>query len=330
MNRFIIPSSCISLSEQASYVAEYIYEETEEFKRIVSSIVFEESTEDNEFGFLDEFFAVNEANGNETFKEKLKALCDKISDAIKQLFDKTISVVTGQEAAAKKLAGLTVEKIKQLPDNVSFGKSHEFELDEWDFGQNALDLTDKVANEFCKYVLSEASADKVKAARNNYNKAICSTVSEMPEVYNLTATKNALRDRLTGDEVAADKEYIIRNFKEFSKVIFEGATSKRLVKEQHDAENAIIAIWRRADEITSKKFGPKKGDNNVALVAMVDLFSTILTVMNSCYMIDIEVSKRRFNEYKLIISKVARKCGTVNEEATLFGVNNLDDLFSTF
>jgi hypothetical protein len=47
-------------------------------------------------------------------------------------------------------------------------------------------------------------------------------------------------------------------------------------------------------------------------------------------MIDIEVSKRRFNEYKLIISKVARKCGTVKEEATLFGVNNLDDLFSTF
>lgn len=296
-NRSVTPEGCLSFAEQSLYVAEYA---EEEFNALFESIGLEELFIFENTGST----ILYEGAKFDSFKQKVIKLFQKIFAAIKGAYEKILDFFEQKRReSVRQLVNIDSSYLKLIKDDQEFGTTHEFKISEMDniFESGAKIMLTDTQDEFDAIVKNPTDDMKSRAAdcRDNLLDKLVPTVSGCKGYNTIGEVRKPLAKKLTGEEVKVTKKWLSENLGKLTEVVKKG-TSKRDIQASYKKEKSTF------DDLIRKL--KKSKDENIVKVANEEIavLKATVTALHSCMNIKIDVCKRRYSEYKVILTKLSK------------------------
>lgn len=287
----IIPNGCLSFEEEAKYVADMLITEYNRYCLDLgrTEISFYEATGSN---------IIYEGEEAEKSGNKAKKFMTKAFAAFKSFTDKVSTYADGSVAAGKKLAKLTPEMIKSIPEGKELGVTHTFfDPAKIKFATNALKFAAKVDSAFKKSAKKDKEA--IKAMCDEFESKIFYAITSISND-NPKEVRKQLRDSLIGDTIKVDKAYVIKNLSRIERVI-KGDMAPNMAKTMYNDQKILASgVYKVVEEYQNK---PEYADLIPMWMGLItEIFSTTMV----CYAIMFDVTKRMHREYMTIVSKALK------------------------
>lgn len=287
----IIPNGCLSFEEEAKYVADMLITEYNRYCLDLgrTEISFYEATGSN---------IIYEGEEAEKSGDKAKKFMTKAFAAFKSFIAKVDTYVDGSVAAGKKLAKLTPEMIKSIPEEKELGVTHTFfDPAKIKFATNALKFAAKVDSAFKKS--AKKDKESIKAMCDEFESKIFYAITSISND-NPKEARNKLKDSLIGDTIKVDKAYVVKNLSRIERVV-KGDMMPTMVKNMYNEQKMLsVNVYKVINEYQYK---PEYAD----LVPMwIDVITEIYSCTLTCYAIAFDVTKRMHREYMTIVSKALK------------------------
>ena len=306
-NRSVIPEGCLTFAEQSLYVAEFA---EENFNTMFESVGIEELAVYESTGS----FVLYEGAKLKEFKEKAIQIFKDIFGAIKHAYEKILDFFEKKrKESVKELVKIDSSDVDTMEDGKTYYTTHEFDLScSEDFTKNAKELTNDIKDQFEKMVNQKYDniQEQAKELKDDFEQKIVSTISGIENVKTFNEAKKPLYNKMIGKEVGATKSWIKSNLSDLTGVVEKG-TTKRDIQTAYQAEKKVI------DDIIK---GLRSMDDNLIKVANaeISLLKSVTTALHSCMNIKMDVCKRRYNEYRVILTKVATAKKKANHESVSY------------
>lgn len=298
----VIPANTLSFSENALYVAEAV---ERDFNEMFESIGVNELAVFESTGVQ----IVYEGDEQKSLKEKIIGFFKKLWEKIKAAFEAALVKFEALKMQAKKqIPTIKESDIEGFDDDKKFGKSHEFgELMHRSYGRNAADYAKFVSDEFAKLAKKEGlEATEVADKAKELEEDICAKVSGFDGVKSVKEMQDAMVEKLMGDEVEVDKAFIKKHLDEINGIVIQGSSVKH-IKELYKTSRKYI------DECikTAKSYTDERAK---VMSSEVKVLKSIGQCMNSANGKALDISKRRYTEYRNILVRIAIALGKVKKE----------------
>lgn len=297
----VIPNGCLSFEEEAAYVADMLVNEYNRYCVDIgrTEITFYEATGTT---------LVYEGEEAEKSNNKVKDFITKAVAGTKALVKNISMHIDGSVAAGKKLAKLTPEMIKSIPDDKELGVTHTFfDPSKIKFATNAIKFANKVDAVFKKS--TGKSKDEIKQIVDQLYAQIPKAITGINVEMGKEA-KAKVKAELIGETIKVDKKYIVKNLAKIEKVVkgdFCPAMIKSVYKEQ---EKLSVEVYKVINEYQYK---PEYAD---LVPAWVDVITDIYSCTLCCYGILFDVTKRMHREYMTIVSKALKAAKVEDKKVT--------------
>lgn len=316
-NRSVIPQGCLTFAEQSLYVAEFA---EENFNAMFESIGVEELAVFESTGCM----IIYEGAKLKEFKEKVIGLFHKIFGAIKDAYEKILDFFEKKrKESVANLIKIDNSVLKYMKDGETYYTTHDFNINGLDdaFEKNArallLDITDKFEE------LVQHPSDDLKSRgdelKEQFMNKIVKEVSGIENVKTFNEARKPLYNKLLGNEVKVTKDWVQKNLKELTGIVEQGNTKRD-----------IQASYKREKATFDKLIKTIKGstDDNLIKVANAEIsvLKSTVTALHSCMNVKIDVCKRRYSEYRIILSKLAKLKKSSVSESYIGGYSYQEDL----
>ena len=275
--KYLIPDSCLTFSEMIDYVKLY---SKDEYSKLMESIGIYEL----------EYFKENyntmvytEASISE-LKDKILGTLKKIVRAVEVFWAKTTSIITGN---SNKMISTQLDKnkIAAIPTNIVIGKTYTFKgISEYNFKKNSEEFIRKANKALYKTTNDNAEDifNELKATLySNVSDVSCKSYSEM---------KSNLKDKLLGDEIEVNSEWILKNYSLLTKFIYNSGNIKEVVNQSRDEDISIF------DQIEKKIEAFDDSETEIAN-QWCDLMIDLSNACHACYAVKMDVLKRLYVDY---------------------------------
>lgn len=296
-NRSVIPEGCLSFAEQSLYVAEYA---EEEFNALFESIGLEELFVFENTGST----ILYEGAKLDSFKKKVVTFFQKIFAAIKGAYEKVLDFFEKKRReSVRQLVNIDSSYLKLIKDDQDFGITHEFNISDMDnvFESGAKTMLLDTQDAFNAIVKKPSDDMKSRAAdcRDDLLDKLVAKVSGCTGYSTIGEVRKPLTEKLTGEEVKVTKKWLDKNLGELTNVVKKG-TSKRDIQKSYKEEKSTF------DKLIKQLKQSK--DENIVKVANEEIavLKATVTALHSCMNIKIDVCKRRYSEYKVILTKLSK------------------------
>lgn len=308
---FVIPPTCITFAEQADYLAEYT---NEVFYDLMEEIGIEELALFESTGSM----MVYEGVVSNEIKVKISIALMRIWKAIEKFWASVMKVFTKDPKDL--YSPISKEFIKNIEDK-SFGKTHTFyDKEDVKFADNSWKVYEQSVKVFKKLMNSTASKEDIIKGKNKIDDILCSTISGLSDCNNIKCIKKNLKTKLIGGEVDANKEFLLKNYKDLYDYVIAGNGKKAVeaaYAKERDAFHKII------DSI-DKDFDDKFPD---VAIQWQGVIVNIINAMHSCYASLADVYNKRYHEYRNIlvkVNKLEKKMVSSNESTDTRQYNNIE------
>lgn len=310
-NNSVVPSGCLSFMEQSLYVAEFA---EQNFNAMFESVGVEELAVYENTGS----FVIYEGDTLKQFKDSAKEIFRKLWGAIKGAYEKILAYFEQKrKESVKELVKLDASVADMMDDEKNYGKTHKFDLSVSDkFAEEANKLVSEVQSEFKKVVDGNSNPEDVatqaQESKDDFEGKIVSTISGIDGVKNIAEAKKKLSDKMIGDEVEVNKAWVKNNISEMVKIVEQGTTKKDVQKSYQDEKKNIYKAIKELGSL----------DDSLIKVAKVEIsvLKSICTCLHSCMSVKMDVCKKRYAEYRVILYKLStlkKKATTTNESVTM-------------
>lgn len=295
----IIPAYTMTFAENSLFVAEATEKVFNElFQQVgVNELAVFEST-----GMQ----IVYEGENLKQFKDMVVNAFKKLWSAIKGFFEGILNKFNTMSKEAKKnLFKVDASDVDKLNDDLKFGKTHEFNIDDVVKHQySAVDFGKKILHEFKALAAKEGlTEDDVKEKKNEIEEKICSEISGISDVKTASDMKKAMMEQLVGKEIEATKSFVKSNLTELDKIVFAGDSIKHIKELYKTNRKYIDTCISYAKGLTDSEIKVSK-----AAVSTLKQVSNCMTTANG---VVCDASRKRYNEYRNILFRVARACGKI-------------------
>ena len=316
----VIPAHTLTFSENALYVAESVERDFNEmFETIgVNELAVFEST-----GMQ----IVYEGKSLKDLKDTVIEFFKKLWGKIKAFFEDVIAKFNSLSKEVKKrLPDIGSKDLDKLPDDKKFGRTHNFGKSRaTSYGINAKDFAEEVSNKFEKLSKeSELDSQKVAELANELEEQICSKISGIDGVKTSKEMLDSMTKTLLGDEIEADKKFVKDNFSTIKGIVMNGLTIDVVKKKYKESRQFIDECIKTAKGYTDERAKVASSE--------IKVLKSIGQCMNQANAKGIDICKRRYNEYRNILVRVAVALGKVDsvKESTTSYSAQLDLIEAAF
>lgn len=295
----VIPESCLSFAEEASFVAEFALNE---HNHLIESIAMEELAAYEETQTM----LVYEGNNAEALKGKVKAFMVKLFGAMKKFFTNIKNFFDSRKKLAKSIK-ITKDDVKNLPADVKLGTTHQFfDFGKVKFGANAIKFGKEVDKTF--KALSNGSKEEIKQAASMLNEKMVSSISGA-DVKTIAEMKKVLKAEMVNDTVKVDKAWLLKNFDQVYAVVC-GDKVLADIKNAYNSEKKVL------DTLFDTVSAAGSDDKFMDVVAVWSgVIYDVVNTANQAYAVAFDVYKRMTIEYASILMKAQKAAGKKKEVA---------------
>lgn len=236
---------------------------------------------------------VYEAADVEKLVSKTKGAFDKISKSIDKFYDKQTDKF--KKLQDKKVV-LSKDVINALSDDFKATTHEFFDIKALSYVDRAIKCVNNISDIFTKAVeKSNLDIDTMTILNDIY-----SNVSGIKDITSIWDLKKSVRNNLTGNSIDIDKQWIISNSKEISKIIENDSYTDTVIKAIKDADTKLFeSVYKKLDAINDEKYTDVITKWTRGLVEIVN-------TTHICYSIALDVYRREFVEYRNIVVKAIK------------------------
>ena len=290
-NRDVIPSSCMTFSENAQYVVEYsnkVFFETFKAIGIDELVTFEALKEE----------VIYEGAKLDALKNKVISIFQKILAAIKAAYEKVVAFFMSKSSNFKAaIKRISKDQLEDLPVTKTFGNIHEYKLDSFktDVVSKANDLANKISSEWDK--ISTADKESINDLRDRLNDEI---------EKELGIDKESSFDAKV---VSVDQGYAVEHFNDLIKYAL-GESNKKEISDVYKTEKATI-------EGIIKNINKTKSGEEAIIAAKANNFRTLSNALHKATSKYNDILRRQFVESMMVLTRInkAIEANEAKEEA---------------
>ena len=319
-NRSVIPAYSMTFAENSLYVAEAI---EEGYNKLFQSIGINELAVFESTGMQ----IIYEGEKLQNFKDTVIKFFQDAWAAIKGAFEVALEKFDAMTKEARKnIYKVSADDVDKLANEKNFGKTHNFNIKNRVYGNNACDYADQVSNEFKRLVnKNELTQEEIASKKDELMENICKKVSGL-DVSNVTDMKEAIKKDIIGEEIEVTKDFVKKNLNELTGIVIAGNSVKHIKNLYKTSRKYIDNCISRIRKTTDNEIRVAKEE--------ISVLKNILTCMNSANGVALDATKKRYAEYRNILFKVAKACNKINkvsesvEQPFVSQMNMIDEAFN--
>jgi hypothetical protein len=294
-NRDVIPSDCMTFSENANYVIEYANKTFfETFKGIgLEELALTESGEQ----------VIYEGAKLTMLKNKIIGIFEKILAAIKAAYEKVLAFFMSKSGKFKdSIKSLTKEKVEKIADK-SYGNMHEYKLDGFksDIIAKSTELTGKISAAYDS--VDKKDPDAISNLRDRLNEEIAETFK---------IDKDSSFD---ANVIEVKKDYVAEHLDALKKNVVSEDT-KKAISDVYKAEKKTI-------ESIIKSINKTKEGDEVTASAKAANFRNLSTALHKATSKYNDILRRQFVESMMVLHRVVKATEAASDkEAKLEAYDN--------